>query len=213
MENNTLFVQHYWYKSDSSPLGRRTAPSSPNHRSPLGFLLLFSFHNLFCLCVLLCYVSGVKDMCYPKEGRDDPAMVSCQGVSRESWERVKEGGFDWWMVWKRVSWGGSSTIVNFSPCTHPLCVRNSHMCIKADVFLSARSISWCWCVLPGVDTVQGIQKVEWLWGWWWCRAAISLMLGHPQHCVSYHIMRQQRLFFICLNPEKRFETPCLFIFI
>ena len=62
--------------------------------SPLGFLLLFSFHNLFCLCVLLCYVSGVKDMCYPKEGRDDPAMVSCQGVLRGDRMGVKEGGFD-----------------------------------------------------------------------------------------------------------------------
>ena len=37
--------------------------------------------------------------------------------------------------------GWSSTLVNVSPCTCPSCVRNSHMCIKADVFLPARSIS------------------------------------------------------------------------
>ena len=32
----------------------------------------------------------------------------------------------------------SSTLVNVSPCTRPSCVRNSHMCIKADVFLRAQ---------------------------------------------------------------------------
>ena len=39
--------------------------------------------------------------------------------------------------------GWSSTEVNVSPCTHPSCVRNSLMCIKADVFLQAQPISWC----------------------------------------------------------------------
>ena len=60
--------------------------------------------------------------------------------------------------------GWSSTLVNVSPCTRPSCARNSLVCIKADVFLPAQPISWCWHVLPGVDTVQGVQKVEWLWG-------------------------------------------------
>ena len=126
MENNTLFVQHYWYKSDSSPLGRRTAPSSPNHMSPLGFLLLFSFHNLFCLCVLLCYVSGVKDMCYPKEGRDDPAMVSCQGVSRVERERKRVGLIDGWC-------GSECHGVVINNCqfqsmhTSPMCEEQSHV--------------------------------------------------------------------------------------
>ena len=60
--------------------------------------------------------------------------------------------------------GWSSTIVNVSPCTRPSFVRNSLVCIKTDVFLPAQPISWCCCVLPGVDTVQGVQKVELLWG-------------------------------------------------
>ena len=32
----------------------------------------------------------------------------------------------------------SSTLVNVSSCTRPSCVRNSLMCIKADVFLPAQ---------------------------------------------------------------------------
>ena len=118
-----------------------------------------------------------------KRGGDYRAMASCQGVLNEGWKRVKESGFDWWMVWKWVSWGGSSTTVNVSPCTRPSCVRNSLVCIKADVFLPARPISWCWCVLPGVDTVRGVQKVEWLWEWCHCRAAISPMPGSIWRCV------------------------------
>ena len=39
--------------------------------------------------------------------------------------------------------GWSSTIVNVSPCTRPSCMRNSLVCIKADVFLPAQPISWC----------------------------------------------------------------------
>ena len=36
--------------------------------------------------------------------------------------------------------GWSSTLVNVSPCTHPLYVRNCHMYIKADVFLQAQLV-------------------------------------------------------------------------
>ena len=37
--------------------------------------------------------------------------------------------------------GWSSTDVNVSPCTRPSCMRNSLVCIKADVFLPAQQIS------------------------------------------------------------------------
>ena len=56
--------------------------------------------------------------------------------------------------------GWSSTLVNVSPCTRPSCVRNSLVCIKANVFLPVRPISWCLRVVPIMDTVQGVQKVK-----------------------------------------------------
>ena len=86
-------------------------------------------------------------------------------------------GFDWWMVWKWVSWGVSSTVVNVSTSTRPSSLRDSLVCIIASVFLQARSVNRCLHVLPNVGTVWGIQKVEWLWEWCRCRAPISPMPG------------------------------------
>ena len=45
------------------------------------------------------------------------------GLKRER----KRMGFDWWMVWKWVSWCVSSTVVNVSPSTCPLSLRDSHV--------------------------------------------------------------------------------------
>ena len=79
-----------------------------------------------------------------ERGGDYCAMASCQGVLNEGWKRVKEGGFDWWMVWKWVSWGGSSTLVNISPCTRPSCMRNSLVCIKSCNCCLHHGLCLCW---------------------------------------------------------------------
>ena len=50
--------------------------------------------------------------------------------AKACWVKV---GFDWWMVWKWVSWRVSSTVVNVSPCTCPSFLRDSLVCIIADM--------------------------------------------------------------------------------
>ena len=115
-----------------------------------------------------------------ERGGDYRAMASCQGVLREGWKRVKEGGFDWWMVWKWVSWGGSSTPINVGPCTHPSCVRNSLTCIKANVFLPAQPISWCWHVCCQVWTLcKAFRKWNGFCGWPGMGEMAALQWHHP----------------------------------
>ena len=49
---------------------------------------------------------------------------------------------------------------------HPslVCVRGSHVCIKACVLLQGQQVIWCWDVVPTLGIVKGIGKEEWLWG-------------------------------------------------
>ena len=125
----------------------------------------------------------------PKRGWDYRAMASSQGTLSDGWKRGEEMvGFDWWMVWKWESWGVSSILVNVSPSTRPSSLRDNHVCIIASVFLQTWPVCLCWHVLPNVGTVWGVQKVEWLWGWCHCRAAISPMPGSIQHCVPCHLV-------------------------
>ena len=112
-----------------------------------------------------------------------PQARACWVKAERERKRV---GFDWWMVWKWVSWSVSSTVFSVSSSTRSSSFRDSLVCIIASVFLRARSVWWCWHVLPNVDTVWGVEKVEWLWWWCHCRAAISLMPACAQHCVSCH---------------------------
>ena len=62
------------------------------------------------------------------------------GVERER----KRVCFDWWMVWKWVWWCVSSTVVNVSPSTHPLSLRDSLVCITASVFLQVWLLHAFW---------------------------------------------------------------------
>ena len=102
--------------------------------------------------------------CQPHSHKRERWGLSCYGLMPGCVEwglKESERGWVWLMDGVEVSvMGWLSTIVNVSPWTRPLCVRNSLMCIKADVFLPAWPISWCWCVLPGLDTVQGIHWCE-----------------------------------------------------
>ena len=55
--------------------------------------------------------------------------LSCSGLMPGCVEwglRVKEGGFDWWMVWKWVSWGGLQQI---TIPAHAHLLYEEHLCI------------------------------------------------------------------------------------
>ena len=115
------------------------------------------FHNHFGeLCQWTCRQHTIHPIS-KERGGGYRAMASSRDVLREGWKRVKEGEFDWWMVWKWMSW----VVINTCQCQsmHPLprVLRNSLVCIKTNVFLPARPIPWCWHVLPGLDTVQGVR--------------------------------------------------------
>ena len=152
------------------------------------FLFFFSQPNFVGICQSPNWQRAIHTV-----SRERGWVLSRDGLmpGRVEWGlKESERGWVWLMDGVEVSvMGWSSTLVNVSPCTRPSCLRNSLVCIDANVFLPAQPISWCWCVLPGVDTVQGVQKVEWLWGWCRCRAAIPPMPGHTQHCVPCHTMR------------------------
>ena len=59
-------------------------------------------------------------------------------------------------------------VINTCRCQpmHPslVCEEQSHVYQSRCVLASLTNFMVLTCVLPGVDTVQGIQKVEWLWG-------------------------------------------------
>ena len=82
----------------------------------------------FCLCANW---QSPNNKLSEGRGEDYHDMTLCQGVLSESWKRDEEWvGFDWWVVWKWVSWHVSSTVVNVSPCTRPLSLRDSHVCVS-----------------------------------------------------------------------------------
>ena len=66
----------------------------------------------------------------------------------------------------------------------------SPVCFKAIVLLPLPSVCWCCCVFSLFPPLSNHFLIgHWLWGWCGCRAAISPMFCHPQHCVSCHAMR------------------------
>ena len=68
-----------------------------------------------------------------ERGGDYRAVASCQGVLREGWKRVKEGGFDWWMVWEC-----HGVVINNCQCLpmHPsLVFWGTVSCISKPVFI------------------------------------------------------------------------------
>ena len=121
-------------------------------------------HNQLCGLLSKCQLTA----CQPRSlKRERLGTIALWPQARACWVRVKRErkrvGFDWWVVWKWVSWCVSSTVVNVSPFTRPSSLRDSHMCITAGVFLRARSVWWCWHVLPNVGTVWVIVVLWWVW--------------------------------------------------
>ena len=106
---------------------------------PLGQDVISVIYIFFYVFVCSCQSANrqrVNHTVSEERGGDYRAVASSQGMLSEGEKREKEReGFDWWMVWKWVWWRVSSTVVNVSPFTRPLSLRDSHVCIIPGVFL------------------------------------------------------------------------------
>ena len=178
------------------------------NQSPL-FLRIELFHTffsqlwiaqsslLFFTIIFVCFcqwTSGKRAIhtVSKERGGDYRTMTSCQGVLRErGWKRVKEGGFDWWMVWKWVSWGG-----------HQQLSMSAHVPIPCEWgTVSCVSKPMCSCQL---DQFHGVDVCQ---VWTLCKAfrkwngfgddVIAEQPSHP-HLVIHNIVCHvtPRIFFL-----------------
>ena len=74
----------------------------------------------------------------PERCGDYHTMASSQGMLREGWKRVKEGGFDWWMVWKWVSWGGHQRLSMSAHAPIP-CAWGTVSCVSKPLYAFSQS--------------------------------------------------------------------------
>ena len=106
----------------------------------------FSVHKQLCGLLSKCQLT-VPTTQSPKR---EVGTIALQPQAKACWVKVKRErkrvGFDWWMVWKWVSWGVSSTVVNVSPRTRPSSLGDSLVCIIAgsNSFFAINCVGFRW---------------------------------------------------------------------
>ena len=90
--------------TDDTVIGSHQTLMTSKWSSGTGYWLMvsgFFIHNQICGLLPEYQLAA----CHPQSQKREVGTFMLWPHARACWMNVKEGGFDWWMVWKWVSWG------------------------------------------------------------------------------------------------------------